>query len=141
MYCLSMSRNNDMNTKLQYRRKFFKTTLSSLWNTNFLKTDVYNQFLNRMTGNTKIVQGANNYDLSSNMINGNFIHTDFGVSYFIQTFVNKISIKLWNDYRVILLPPEFQICRKNILYFMKRVKICCSIKSRGVYALNQGHMT
>ena len=34
---------------------FSKTTLSSFWEEN-LKTDVYNQFLNRMTGNTKIVQ-------------------------------------------------------------------------------------
>ena len=68
-------------------------------------------------------------------------YTDFGVSYLIQTFVNKISIKSWNYYRVIPLPLEFQIFRKNILHFMKRVKTCCSNKSRGVYPLNQGHMT
>ena len=68
-------------------------------------------------------------------------YTDFGVSYLIQTFVNKIIIKSWNDYRVIPLPLEFQIFRKNILHFMKQVKTCCSNKSRGVYPLNQGHMT
>ena len=29
-------------------------------------------------------------------------YTDFGVSYLILTFVNKINKKLWNDYRVYL---------------------------------------
>ena len=29
-------------------------------------------------------------------------YTDFGVSYLIQTFVNKINTKLWNDCRVYL---------------------------------------
>ena len=38
-------------------------------------------------------------------------------------------------------PPEFQIFRKNILHFMKRVKICCSNRSRDVYPLNQGYMS
>ena len=56
--------------KLQYRHKLFtKTKSSSLWNANFEKTDVYNQFLNRVAENTKIVQRKtfitiNNYDLS-----------------------------------------------------------------------------
>ena len=44
--------------------------ISSLWNANFWKNDVYKQFLNRVTENTKIVQGkafmlTNNYDLSN----------------------------------------------------------------------------
>ena len=29
-------------------------------------------------------------------------YTDFGVSYLIQTFVNKINTKLWNDCQVYL---------------------------------------
>ena len=79
-------------------------------------------------------------------------YTDFGVSYLIQTFVKKINITLWNDCRVILSPlsplpspppllPEFQIFRKNMLHFVKRAKMCCSNRSRGVYRLSQGHMT
>ena len=40
-----------------------------------------------------------------------------------------------------LSSPEFQIFRKNILDFMKQAKMCCSNRSRGVYPLNQGHMT
>ena len=67
-----MSINDDTKIKLSYRRKLFsKTTLSSLWNANFLKTDVYNQFLNRLAGNTKNMRVTNNCDLSANMINGN----------------------------------------------------------------------
>ena len=38
------------------------------------------------------------------------------------------------------LLPEFQIFRKNMLHFMKRAKMCCSNRSRGVYRLNQGNM-
>ena len=74
-------------------------------------------------------------------------YTDFGVSYLIQTFVNKINKKLLNDCPVIAPPPspltpEFQIIRKNFLHFMRQVKIlCCSNRSSGVYPLNQGHMT
>ena len=53
-----MSRNDDMKMKLSYWCKLFsKTTWSDLWNTNFWKTDMYNQFLNRVTENTKIVHG------------------------------------------------------------------------------------
>ena len=48
-----------------------------------------------------------------------------------------------NDLRVILPASslKFQIFRKNILHFMERAKTCCSNRSRGVYPLNQGHMT
>ena len=54
------------------------------------------------------------------------IYTDFRVSYLIQTFVNKMNTKLSNDCQVI--PPEFQIFRKNILRFMKRVKMRCVVR-------------
>ena len=39
------------------------------------------------------------------------------------------------------LPPEFEIFRTNILHFMKPAKMYRSNRSRGVYCLNQGHMT
>ena len=50
-----------MKLKLQYRRKLFSKTA-------FENADVYNQFLNRATENTNIVQGktflsTNSYDL------------------------------------------------------------------------------
>ena len=43
-------------------------------------------------------------------------YTEFGDSYLIQTFVNKINTKLWNYCQVIPPPSnlEFQIFRKNI---------------------------
>ena len=67
-------------------------------------------------------------------------YTDFGVSYLIQTFINKYKIlKLLSSYPP--SHPEFQVFRKNILHFMKQAKMCCSNRSSGVYALNQGHMT
>ena len=34
-----------------------ETTLSSFWNVNFEKADVYKQFLNNVAENTKIVKG------------------------------------------------------------------------------------
>ena len=39
-----------------------------------------------------------------------------------------------------LFPNEFQIFRKNILYFMKRATVCCWNRSSGVYPLNQSYM-
>ena len=38
-------------------------------------------------------------------------------------------------------PPEFQIFRNNILHSIKRVTMCCSNRSSGVYPFNHGHMT
>ena len=64
-------------------------------------------------------------------------YTDFVVSYLIHVFVNEINTKLRDDCRVIM---EFQIFRKNILYFMKLATMCCTNRSSGVYPLNQGHM-
>ena len=36
-------------------------------------------------------------------------YTDFGVSYLIQTFINKINTKLWKNCRVIPTPPPNRI--------------------------------
>ena len=41
-------------------------------------------------------------------------YTDFGVFYFIQTFVNKINTKLWNDYRVYLTDDFYYKVDQNI---------------------------
>ena len=39
--------------------------------------------------------------------------TDFGVSYLIQAFVNKINTKLWNDCRVYLTHDFFYKVGQN----------------------------
>ena len=45
------------------------------------------------------------------MINGT--STDFGVSYLIQTFVNKIYTQLWDNCRVYLTDDFYYKVRKN----------------------------
>ena len=40
-------------------------------------------------------------------------YTDFGVSYLIQTFVNKINTKLWNDCRVYLTDDFYYKVEQN----------------------------
>ena len=113
-----------------------------MWNANFLKTDVYNKFQNRRGGNTKIVQWktfipTNNYDPSSNMINQNLYRFWSGLPY--SNFCKKNKYKIME--RLLSYPPEFQIFRKNIFHFMKQAKMCCLNRSRGVYPVNQGHIT
>ena len=74
-------------------------------------------------------------------------YTDFGVSYLIQTFVNKINEKLLNDCPVIApLPspyPRISNYQKELFTFYETSEniMCCSNRSSGVYPLNQGHMT
>ena len=83
-----MSRNDEMKMKLYQRKLYSKTTLSNLWNVNFLKTDMYNQFLNRVAGNTKIFQGKT------------FIRTtSYNLSYLKETKSNPSLSLLVNSFR------------------------------------------
>ena len=65
-------------------------------------------------------------------------YTDFGVSYLIQTFVNKINTKkLWNDCRV-MPQREFQIFRKNILDITSE-NLLFELKQRCLPSLPRSH--
>ena len=77
-----------MKMKLYQRKLYSKTTLSSLWNVNFLKTDMYNQFLNRVAVNTKILQGKT------------FIPTtSYNLSYLKETKNNPSLLLLVNSFK------------------------------------------
>ena len=57
------------------------------------------------------------------------IYTDFAVSYLIQTFVNKIDTKLWNDCRSIPLPSNFKFSERTFYILWKEQKNIVQIEA------------
>ena len=59
------------------------------------------------------------------------IYTDFGVSYLIHTFVNKINAKLWNDCLVIPLPPtpNFKFSERTLYILWTKRKCIVRIEA------------